>query len=146
MKIAIEKIILNRAEGRLEGTLYPVDKPRTFYRFADANAMLRGIAREQARDGRTLGYDKVDFTIHWQDGETYSGRADVTADGDDTDLRRHVLDFLDYLACTRRPGWMDDATWQRACADNEREGYKARAQAMLDGYHLDDEHATESVA
>lgn len=90
MKIPMQKIEITRGEGPYEG-LYGVGKTFNCYTWDAANRVLMGIAMDKKRDPHDGGgYDKADFVITFEDGFRYDGRADVTADGDDTDLARHV--------------------------------------------------------
>jgi hypothetical protein len=135
-KVSVQNIAIMRAEGPLDHTRYPVGKTFKFAGWADANAMLRGIAREKTRTGDTGGYDKCDFTITFADGETYSGRADVMADGDDTDLGKHMRQFLGYLAGAVKPAHMKPEHWQQACSQNEADGSAERARHYLATYDI----------
>lgn len=134
--IEMTKIEVTRAEGPLDFTAYPVGKTKTVHSWAHANSILRRIAHEKRQNGETIGYDKTDFTVHFADGQTYSGRADVEADGSDTDLARHVREFVGFLAGTFRPLWMNDDQWAEACRQHEQDGSAKQASAFLATYQI----------
>lgn len=112
-QIPAAKITVTRAEGphKLCGKTKTFKGPRCW---VAANAWLMG---QSETFPATDGYDKHDFCVTFADGETYSGRLDCKAsDCSDPDLNvaSHVRDFLEFLAGTRRPAWMNDQQWQRA--------------------------------
>jgi hypothetical protein len=79
------------------------------------------------------GYDKCDFKVVWDNGESYDGRFDMQRGGTDgneafwASLRGRVS----YYACTRRPAHFDDKSWAHHCQMAEKEGWKASAEKML---------------
>lgn len=88
--------------------------------------LILGEMGQTAPTAEEGGYDKTDFTITWEDGETYKGRFDLIRgginDGGDT-LWEQVAHFLGSLAGTRRPSWMSDEQWdkaQRLCREDQR--------------------------
>ena len=86
-KVKMEKIVLIWAEGWYH------QEDVSFTSWDKFNATLREISHNQCGQG----YDKVKFQIVWADGEEYTGRCDVQADGTDTNIGEHVLEFLNYL-------------------------------------------------
>lgn len=72
--------------------------PEEFRTFADANVFLRELARNAPGPGG--GYYKTDFTITFEDGETYEGRIDLT-NVESPDLVEHVRKFVEFYA-----GWI----------------------------------------
>lgn len=80
-------------------------KPRRFETVADANARLREVRRSAPSDG---SYYKCDVVVCFKDGTTYEMRADVEADGTDTDIEEHILTFVDYVV-GERPETLSDA-------------------------------------
>jgi len=95
--VKIQSIVIDRAEG-------PCDLcgERTFTNLADAEAYLKEVG-ETAPD--TGGYDKCDFKITWEDGESYSGRADVQRIHATTgySLKEHITDFVSFVGGWARP-------------------------------------------
>lgn len=84
-------IRLERATGPL-----PPPQPLTLTGpavWVQANAVLREWKWTAPHSSE--GYDKVDFTVTWPDGETYEGRFDMTRD-EYADLAGHVNGFLDW--------------------------------------------------
>jgi len=80
------------------------------------------------------GYDKVDFTVEWEDEEySYTGRFDMEYGGIDAgepfwlSLKRRI----EFYACERRPSHFNDASWERHCEMCEKEGYKAEMKKAL---------------
>lgn len=94
----VPEIILTRAEGLAE----ECDRPVRVSRWEDAAHELARMARSAPKPGG--GYDKTDFLVVWEDGETYEGRYDLQRDGESGsawrgfDLARRVRDFLAFLA------------------------------------------------
>jgi hypothetical protein len=79
------------------------EKPRRFETIADANARLREVRRSAPGEG----YVKCDVVVYFRDGQTYEMRADVEADGTDTDIEEHILHFLGYVI-GERPETLSD--------------------------------------
>ena len=134
--IPVKTIEITRGEGPYENTRFPVGETFTLGCWSDAEAVLLGIANCKRKSGDVNCYDKTDFKVTWDDGKTYEGRADVTANGEDTDLRRHIREYLGLMCGRWRPVWMDDKTWNRTQSDYQREGYAEPAAAFLDTYDL----------
>ncbi len=114
-KIPAVKITITRAEGPTELCRKPkmFEGPRCW---TAANAWLMGQSETFPAQG---GYDKHDFVVEFENGETYEGRLDCKAsDCDDPDLNvaKHMRDFIEFMAGIRRPAWMNDAQWARALA------------------------------
>lgn len=88
-KIPIKSIWLNRAEG----PNWDLGE-RTVSSFEDANRVLRKWAETAPKGG---GYDKVDFKVTWEDGETYEGRYDlVREDTSKASLEKHMREFCSF--------------------------------------------------
>lgn len=68
--VTVTSVELNRAEGPTE----LCGKSR-YATIAEANAALQMWAADMPID--QLGYDKVDFKVHFSDGGFYSGRFDM---------------------------------------------------------------------
>lgn len=88
-KIPVKSIWLDRAEG------YTRDlETVTVSSFEAADAVLRKWARTAPEGG---GYNKVDFKVTWEDGETYAGRYDlVRADTTKASLSTHMKEFCSF--------------------------------------------------
>jgi hypothetical protein len=80
---------------------------QVFSGFAAANEAL-SRARLKAP---TLGYNKTDFTLEYEDGETYSGRYDVGRDNFDT-LQMHVRQFCECYGRIKKPANLTEEQWK----------------------------------
>ena len=93
--VPVKRIILDRVEGPTESC-----GERIASDFRHTDLLLQGMAHTAPEQGR--GYDKVDFKIEWEDGETYEGRYDLNKFGEDDDLGqslvRHVRNHLSFIA------------------------------------------------
>ncbi len=95
--IKVKSIYIERAEGMAE-ECYGV----TVYSINAANNILR-LWSETVREG---GYDKCDFKIVFEDGNTYDGRYDLeNMKKGLPDLAGHVKSFVNFLAGIA-PEWM----------------------------------------
>jgi len=88
-KKQIKEIRLLLAEGKV-----PYTQERVFVSFKDANDYLVAAGRRALAGG---GYDKHKIQLTWEDGEVYTGRWDVTNEGEDTNIKKHIVDFLTYV-------------------------------------------------
>lgn len=93
-----KEITLTRAEGLHS----EVDKPITLHRqqhpdiWAAADKVLFDWSWTAPKGG---GYDKIDFTIVYDDGEKYTGRYDLRHYSDEyPHLAKHVYDFVRFTA------------------------------------------------
>jgi hypothetical protein len=85
----IEKITIKRAEGLIKSC----EGVHTVYTYAQASAVLRGMAIMYPPSIS----DKVDFTILWQDGEQWGGTYLLRKIGEDPyafSLADHVQWFI----------------------------------------------------
>lgn len=104
---AIKEIKIEWAESNL------VKDGTTFDHLLKANRILERIAEENM--GRASGYAKVKYTATFADGETYTGRFDVHALGEQQETSNGALcflqamrDFVSFKAGLRKPEWMTD--------------------------------------
>lgn len=67
--------------------------PLAFKNWEDANKQLSAWTIFAPEGG---GYDKVHFTIVWDNGETYIGRIDLTKHGN-ANLQQHIKQHLTYI-------------------------------------------------
>lgn len=105
--IKLKSITLTRGEGPAE----ECGKPKTVFSWREADSVLRQWS-ETAPECN--GYDKVDFTITYEDGETYKGRYDLKHHRCETpDLAKHVRGFVSFHAGKQKPAWMTDEEYQR---------------------------------
>lgn len=115
MKKAI-KIQITRAEG----PTHLCDAPETFEGdscWKKARAWLWLWSHTFPRNG---GYDKHDFTVTFEDGETYEGRLDCkhfSCDDNDLDVAKHVRWHLEFMAGQYCPPHLSDERYKRVVAD-----------------------------
>jgi hypothetical protein len=122
---------------RAEGPTAECNKPRTASSWLEANFALRCWASTAPENG---GYDKCDFKVEFEDGETYEGRYDlVHYRKENPDLARHVRDFCRYLAgelpswCTK-PKDIERVRYHQA--ELAKDGSRADAIQFLANYDL----------
>lgn len=88
-KIPVKSIWLRRAEG----PNWDLGQ-RTVASFEAADQVLRKWSETAPEKG---GYDKVDFKVTWQDGETYEGRYDlVHRNVAMASLSTHIQEFCSF--------------------------------------------------
>jgi hypothetical protein len=75
---------------------------------------------QMARDAPTMGYDKTDFRITWEDGYIYEGRYDLHHLGQQQenpnrsiDLADHVRGFVLFCSGTRRPHHLTEEQYEQ---------------------------------
>lgn len=94
-KIKLKEIKIHWAEG--DNSKY--DKfPKMYSTWSKSNDAIIPILKDNKGDG---GYNKVKFTVFYEDGETYDGRLDVSEKEDNPTkthnvIGQHIKDFLDY--------------------------------------------------
>jgi hypothetical protein len=72
----------------------------------------------------TGGYDKHDFEVIWDDGETYEGRLDCQhpdCKNPDLDVAEHVRDFLELYAGIWRPAHLTNEQWTTFLKWNDKD-------------------------
>lgn len=95
-KVGVVSITLERAEGPISecGASVMVEASETLDAWGEANVKMAGMAISAPKGG---GYDKMDFTITFADGGTYSGTYDLKS-AERPNLKRHVRDFVQCYA------------------------------------------------
>ena len=97
MKINVKEITIHWAEGSNE----KYDKfPKTYSSYAEVNKALKPIYEDFDEIGE--GYNKVKFTLMFEDGENYEGRLYVSEKYDnptksDNVIGQHIKDFLNNI-------------------------------------------------
>lgn len=129
-KIPVAKIILERAEGMPHECV-----KKEFVSFFTANNQLElwGFTAPE----KDNGYDKVDFEIQWEDGETYKGRFDLQKGGRESDgsnLQGHVKGMADY--------YMGKSKWAMESYGKEKymeliKEHQEEAREFLEKYELE---------
>ena len=97
MKINVKEITIHWAEGGNQ----KYDKfPKTYSSYAEVNKALKPIYEDFAEIGE--GYNKVKFTLMFEDGENYEGRLYISEKYDnptksDNVIGEHIKDFLNNI-------------------------------------------------
>lgn len=133
MTIPIKSITITRAEGPRYCNMSPVQ----FTNFDDARKWL--IVQPFPKNG---SYDKTDFTIEWEDGETYDGRLDckhITCRGNDLDIQQHVIEYSKYCAGMTRYPYEGRMAYRTTLLDMEKHypGFCVSYRNLLINYLLD---------
>ncbi len=118
-----------------EGLSYQNDAlPLTVTSWAQARALMLGWAGYAPKNG---SYDKLDFIVEWEGGNTYKGTDDLKHwEVEKPDLAKHVRDFLTFLAGTNKPAWMTQEKYDDYIARNG--GPDKECVAMLDALSFED--------
>jgi len=74
-KAKVVSIYLYRAEGPTK-VLERLGRQRTVASYEEADRVLKTWSATAPKPGE--GYDKIDFKVTWEDGQTYEGRYDLT--------------------------------------------------------------------
>jgi len=93
-KIKLKEIIILWAEG--DQSKYPTF-PAKYKTWESANNGVKPMLEKEIG-----GYNKVKFEIHWEDGDTYEGRLDVSEREDNpyatsNVFGKHIYDYITYL-------------------------------------------------
>lgn len=133
-KVRAKSIVFVSAEGYNKEKDPFLKKP--YKDFAHANKAVREMAYYRTEGG---GYDKTNFQITWDNGDTYEGRIDVDHNmrTEQRPLTNHVVSHLKFLAGTHpKPKHVKtEEEWQQHMARNSPE-HKAEAIAMLRDFDL----------
>ena len=150
MKSAVKYVALNRAEGPsdecgvvvfFEGRKAPVlegyfKKARSYRVIGDGmgSEVLCQLLNwgESAPDGG--GYDKCDFLVMWESGESYAGRFDMQKGGKENGLNfwASLKSRLEFYALVRRPSHFKDDQWASFSKSQIGDGSAGEAKKMLD--------------
>lgn len=129
MKILVRKIEITRAEGPT-GSL----ERATVRTFEDADQKLLEASLTAPETG---GYDKTDFAITFDDGNTYQGTYDLKHFRVDyPNLRKHVVGHLEMIAGYTVPSWMSSSQYDNFMQNNEDQGIAAQCRDFLDDYDV----------
>ena len=114
-KIKATRITLDRAEGPV--ALCVKRELTGQHVFAQADRVLA----QWWKTAPHLGYHKVDFTIHYEDGEVYQGRYDLGEDH--LALGRHIHDFCLVMSGMESRPWIPVIVQLRYLMDPENQKY-----------------------
>ena len=97
MKINLKEITIHWAQG--DNSKYD-NFPKTYTSYADINKALQPIYEDFAKD--KAGYNKVKFSLLFEDGEIYQGRLYVCEKYDnptksDNVIGEHIVNFLNNI-------------------------------------------------
>jgi hypothetical protein len=99
MRSKVKGISITRVEGAPVGSANARADS-----WAHADTVLHRWSESVARDG---GFDKCEFTVEWEDGETYQGRFDLVNWRDaEPDLAKHVRELAYFYTGRLRPNHM----------------------------------------
>lgn len=130
--IRVASVWLSRAEGKTVEC--ERNRSRFFSSFVAANRELASWARSAPEGG---GYDKCDFVVTYEDGETYEGRFDLTRDHRyGASLEKQMNDFLRFYAGRYCPPHMTHEKYATFLAQEGREERRAACEALLESYEL----------
>lgn len=107
-KINVKEIQITRAEGRTK--LCGIT--RSFDSFKAANSWLLSQSETFPEDGT---YDKHDFIVIFEDGDTYTGRLDckqATYPDNDLDVRQHMIDQCKFYGGFVENCWMGEERYK----------------------------------
>jgi hypothetical protein len=122
-------IVLNRAEGPSD----LCNKPVILNSFDQATQRLRAWSYTAPING---GYDKIDFTITFDNGEVYRGRYDLENKAGIMPLDQHCLQYLTFASGRKKPLKFTDDQWETILKrDPERQ---TLSEAWLTHYHFGD--------
>lgn len=128
----VKSVIIERAEGpnALCG------KVHTFASCAEASAWLLSQSNTFPAKG---GYDKHDFTVTFEDGETYSGRLDCKAfecKDNDLDVYGHMLDLARWMSGREKFPHCGKEKYDQMVTLYEKDGTKQSFVDFMDKYLL----------
>jgi hypothetical protein len=99
--IPVKKITITRAEGLTE----LCGRPMEFPSFTDAKIWLMLQDETYPKHG---GYDKHDFKVEFEDGETYEGRLDCQHSSckyPDQDVKEHIAHHVRWMSGREANPW-----------------------------------------
>ena len=150
MKSAVKYVAVNRAEGPMNecgavifyvGDVAPVlDR---YFKKAKAIRVLPGDIIKQVlfRFGqwgysapKEGGYDKCDFAVVWENGNSYEGRFDMQFGGleDGLNFWASLQSRLEVRALRKRPAHFTDKNWELFSNAQIEDGAKVECEGILD--------------
>ena len=125
-KIPAVSIAITRAEGPVR-----LCRTRTFLTWKNAAAALLAASHTYPASG---GYDKHDLVVTFADGETYKGRLDCKANGEDCDPAQHIRDALAFMSGNLCPAHWDADKYKAHIKENLTKA--AEAMAFIATYEI----------
>lgn len=129
-KIQVKSITINRAEGPIS-----LCRKTTHKNWVAAEKRIIDIRSTVNHDG----YDKCDFKIEFEDGETYEGRYDAkSSNSSDHGLAAHVNSWLGFNAGICKPAHMTEKQYQECLARNEKynPGFAKECKEFMAKYQI----------
>ena len=126
VKVKIQKVWINRAEGPVDSCGAKIFEGDDALRLAQRQMADWGITAPDPGDG----YNKCDFVVEYEDGETYAGRYDLQSTGygdDGQTIGGQMRQQLRFVAGDWRPAWCNDKEWDSIC-----ERHKGEKEDALD--------------
>ena len=155
MKSQVSYVAVNRAEGPCKecgavvfysGNVAPLDFDDKNHHYKGAKLVKVGPSNlafevqyqftvwgHTAPDKDEGGYDKCDFKVVWENGESYEGRFDLQKGGNDggEGFWDSLKGRVEFYACVRRPSHFKDEHWENHCRRAEQENWKTDMTKML---------------
>ena len=126
-KIPAVSIAITRAEGPVR-----LCRTRTFKTWKNAAAAL--LAASATYPASSGGYDKHDLVVTFADGETYKGRLDCKANGEDCDPAKHINDAIAFMSGDLCPAHWDADKYKAHIKENLSDA--AEAMAFIATYQI----------
>lgn len=129
------KVEITRAEGLISETGKPVILPRDLD-IGNVWEAADRILYQWSKTAPTQGYDKCDFLITWEDGETYEGRYDLKHHTVEyPDLAKHIYNFAMFHAGLWK-SWMDEKQYRDYLGRSPAADMIPKFQHFLQTYEL----------
>lgn len=107
MKSPVSQIKVTRAEG--PAIECGISHNFSSFEAAQAHLAKASLSAPSEEDG---GYDKVDFVVRWENGQSYSGRYDLTR-GAHSLLSKQIASTCAFYLGSWKPNSMDNSAYAR---------------------------------
>jgi hypothetical protein len=134
-KFKMSKIEIARGEGPSA----ECGKTATVLTWAGSDRVIQQWAK--TAPGPNQGYDKCDFIVTWENGETYTGRFDMRQHdtGYSNHLPRHIRNLVAFYAGLEKPDHMTPAQYRQFLASETTPAEMESARQWLEQYALTDD-------
>ncbi len=140
------KVEITRAEGlhsEVTGKPEVCTRDASFGIWSCADHILVKWSNTAPKEG---GYDKCDFIVTWEDGETYKGRYDLKHHSIEyPDLAKHVYGFLIFHAGLKKPGHMSNEEYRNYLNTEPASSMIPQSQHFLQTYEIGSFNVIEQV-
>jgi hypothetical protein len=125
---------------RAEGPTTECGHTHVVSTFEAARKILRDMSETAPATG---GYDKCDFLVMWDDGETYEGRYDLkhhSCEDEPLDIAQHISDVLGFYSGRVKPAHMTEERYRDylRLTRQRSPGISEQSARFLDTYQLTD--------